>query len=254
MKSATWFWYELSAEDPAAAAAWYPTFLSWKTEAWPDAAMQYTVINTASGGLGGIMVLAPEAKAMGAPPNWMGVVNSEDVDATVARCKELGGAVIAGPFDIPTVGRYAVLADPTGAVFAVLAASGEGEIPSNQELGRVSWNELWSSDPDAAFTFYAALFGWVETGTMDMGPSGLYRMYGLTAGGPSLGGIMKKMPEQPVSAWAFYFNVADVASALETVKSTGGTVVFGPHEVPGGGKMGMCLDPQGAVFAVYAHG
>jgi hypothetical protein len=250
----TWFWYELMTTDPTAATGFYAGLLGWKTEAYPDPGMQYTVVSTAAGGLGGIATLSAEAKAMGVPPNWMGVVRVSDTDAAAGRCKELGGAVHVGPFDIPNVGRYAVLADPTGAAFSVLQPAGpDGDTPTTLELGRVSWNELWTSDCDAAWAFYQAMFGWVETGKMDMGPQGVYRMYGLPDGKTSLGGIAARMPEQPANAWIYYFNVADIVACAAALQSAGGRVIMGPHDVPGG-KILIAMDPQGAVFAAYSHG
>ena len=56
----------------------------------------------------------------GAPPAWLGYVVVEDCDATFAKAKELGAHVIVPPNDIETVGRFAVVADPQGAVFAFI--------------------------------------------------------------------------------------------------------------------------------------
>lgn len=246
----TWGWYELLTSDPSAALAFYQPLLGWTSEPFPDPAMAYTVLRSPSGTLGGATALDP---AKGVPPAWVGVVYVKDADSSVARARELGGTVIEGPFDIPEVGRYAVLADPTGAAFSILQVPADGTPPDRDGLGRVSWHELCSSDPDAAWAFYAGLFGWVATGTMDMGPAGTYQMYGEAGQERSMGGIMRKMPEQPVSAWCFYFNVADAAAAAEGIRARGGTVLFGPHDVPGGGKMVMAQDPQGAVFATYTH-
>ena len=192
---------------------------------------------------------------MGAPPHWLGVVGVADTDAIVGRARALGAKVYAGPFDIPGVGRYAILADPTGATFAVLAPEGEDQAaPDRLELGRVSWNELWSSDPEAAWAFYRELFAWEERGTMDMGPQGTYRMYGEPGAERSLGGIAGLMPGQPASAWCFYMNVDDVDTAVNRIREAGGTVVMEPMDVPGGGRMMMALDPLGACFAAYSHG
>jgi hypothetical protein len=53
------------------------------------------------------------------PPNWTTYIGTQDVDATVARAKELGATVINGPMDVPNAGRFAIITDPTGAVFGV---------------------------------------------------------------------------------------------------------------------------------------
>lgn len=246
----TWFWYELMTTDPVAAAAFYTELLGWKAEPFPDSAMNYTVVSSASGGIGGIMTHSAEAKAMGAPPAWMGVVHVADAAAVAGQVAALGGTVLVGPFPIPNVGTYGVFADPTGAVFGVLQPTGPDGDDSRSEAGRVCWNELWSSDVKKALGFYQALFGWVETGSMDMGPAGTYHMYG-TSPENSLGGAAAKMPEQPMSAWAHYFVVTDIDAAAATIKRLGGNVFMGPHDVPGG-RIVMATDPQGAVFALHA--
>lgn len=248
----TWIWYELMTSDPAAALAFYQPLVGWRAELFPGS--DYQVVSSASGGVGGVMKLPDNLVAMHIPPHWMGVIAVPDVDAAAAKCTALGGRVNAPPFDIPNVGRYAVLADPTGAAFAVMTPMGEGTMPSRQELGRFSWNELWTDDPDAAWAFYQAMFGWVETGTMDMGGHGTYRMYGKSAEDGSLGGIARRMPDQPVSAWMFYVNVPDAGAALAGTRAAGGRAIMGPQPVPDGGAMGIAMDPQGAVFAVYSHG
>jgi predicted enzyme related to lactoylglutathione lyase len=53
-----------------------------------------------------------------------------------------------------------------------------------------------------------------------------------------------------VPAWLFYVNVAKIDAATERVRTAGGTVLNGPHEVPGGSWVVQCLDPQGAMFAL----
>lgn len=251
----TWIWHELMTIDTAAGAEFYSKLLGLKAEAWADPAMNYTMFSSASGGMGGVAELPAEARAMGAPPHWMGVVGVASAANTIARAAELGGTLVAGPMPVPGVGIYAVLADPTGAAFSIMQSDSadSGPTPDPKDLGRVSWNELWSSDPEKAWAFYSELFGWVETGTMDMGPGGLYRMYGTTREGQSLGGLAQKMPEQPVSAWAFYFNVANADAALQAATGLGGKPVMGPMDVPGGGRIAMAVDPQGAHFAVYSH-
>jgi predicted enzyme related to lactoylglutathione lyase len=104
-----------------------------------------------------------------------------DIEVTLTQATELGGSVLAPVTDMPGVGRFAVLADPTGAAFSVLQPADPGGPTDRNEVGRFSWHELWTSDPDAAWTFYRQLFGWVETGTMEMGPGVLYRMFGRSA-------------------------------------------------------------------------
>jgi predicted enzyme related to lactoylglutathione lyase len=154
--------------------------------------------------------------------------------------------------DIPNAGKFAVLMDPQGAAFAVYSSdqeSPESAWPPN--VGEFSWHELATTDREAAFDFYAALFGWEKTEAMDMGEAGIYQMYG--GGGTTLGGMFNKPAEMPGPPfWLFYIRVPDVEIAVEKVMVLGGQVVNGPMEVPGGDKVAQCLDPQGAAFALHS--
>jgi predicted enzyme related to lactoylglutathione lyase len=117
-------------------------------------------------------------------------------------------------------------------------------------VGHFSWHELATTDPEAAFAFYADLFGWEKTSAMDMGPMGVYQMFG--PGGVPFGGIYRKPAEQPgPPAWLHYARVPDTNAAVETVRQKGGQVLNGPMEVPGGDMVAMILDPQGGPSAVH---
>ena len=89
---------------------------------------------------------------------------------TVKQAVDLGARVLVPPTDIPTVGRFAVLADPHGAVFAVFTP--DVEAPGHEgeaQLREFSWHELATHDYPAAFRFYERLFGWEKSDAMDMG-------------------------------------------------------------------------------------
>ena len=239
-------WYDLMTTDPAAAQDFYTKVIGWGTETWEGAEEPYDMWTNARGPLGGVMQLPEEARAQGAPPHWLAYIAVEDVDATVAKATELGGNVLMPPMDIPEVGRFAVLADPAGAVIAAFRPEGEAPGPDGMPgVGEMSWHELMTDDYNSAFEFYAALFGWEKTTAMDMGEAGVYQMYGRGVGG-DLGGMMNRPPEVPVSCWTFYTRVEDIDETIGRVTDNGGTVLNGPMDVPGGDKVAQCLDPQGA--------
>jgi predicted enzyme related to lactoylglutathione lyase len=201
--------------------------------------------------IGGIMPLADEARQMGAPPHWMAYIGTPDTDATVARAQELGARLMAGPMDIPTVGRFAVLLDPFGAVFAAFTPEEgpEGDkLAAATGIGHFTWKELMTRNAVEALAFYGELFGWEQMSEMDMGPEGVYRMYGV--GGDMLGGMMDAGEGRPV-AWLYYARVPSIEDALLRVRDNGGTVLHGPMEVPGGDLVAQCMDPQGAAFALH---
>ena len=156
------------------------------------------------------------------------------------------------PTDIPGAGRFAVLADPQGAVFAVHASQEEGPSPAGPpRSGEFSWHELATTDHEGAYEFYADLFDWEKQEAMDMGGGWMYQIYG-RAGAP-LGGMFNKTAEMPgPPMWLYYIKVDSVDEAVERVKELGGQVLNGPMEVPGGDRIAQCMDPQGAVFALHS--
>lgn len=246
-------WYELMTSDPAAAIDFYRDVVGWGTQEWEGGENPYTMWTAGDAPIGGVMELPPEAVAAGAPPHWVAYIGTPDVDATLARARDLGANVLWGPLDVPEVGRMAGLADPQGAVFAIYTPANEspeeGDAPPSP--GHFSWHELAADDWEAAWAFYSDLFGWQKTDAMDMGEGNMYQMYGL--GGPRpLGGMFDRPPEVPVACWTLYAMVPDVDAAVEATKARSGRVLNGPMEVPGGDFIAQCMDPQGAAFAVHA--
>jgi predicted enzyme related to lactoylglutathione lyase len=94
------------------------------------------------------------------------------------------------------------------------------------------------------------LFGWEKTSALDRGDAGTYQMFGRN--GVALGGMYSKTPDMPgPPSWLHYILVDDVHRAVDTVNTSGGLVISGPMEVPGGNWIATCADPQGARFAVH---
>ena len=164
-----------------------------------------------------------------------------------------GGHVHRGPEDIPAVGRFAVVSDPQGALIYLFKGLGEAPtaLPPSTP-GTIGWRELHAADWEAAFGFYAMLFGWTKGDALDMGPMGTYQLFAI--GGVMAGGMMTRMDPGHAPSWLYYFNVADIDGAIGRVKEHGGQIVHGPSQVPGGSWIAHGLDPQGAMFAVVAPG
>ena len=237
-------WHELMTEDTMAAARFYTTVVGWTTEAWPQDP-SYTMFSAGRRPMAGLMVLPEEARNMGAPPNWLTYVGASDVDATVFRAVGLGGSVLVLPKDISNVGRFAVLRDPQGAVFAVITMTSAPPPPDGAPpVGDFSWHELATTNPEAACAFYERLFGWRKTESMDMGPAGTYQMFGLGSG--SVGGIFSKPSQMPgPPAWLPYIRVEDSKQVAALAGALGGRIVNGPMEVPGGGWIAQGLAARG---------
>lgn len=116
-------WCELATADPAKATEFYGSLFGWTFDNMDMGTGAYHVAKVGDAAIGGVCGFAPDAPQV---PMWGAYVTVADCDKTVAQCKALGGSVCAGPFDVPTVGRMAVLQDPQGAVFNVMAYSMPG--------------------------------------------------------------------------------------------------------------------------------
>ena len=243
-------WYELYTTDLDAAAAFYQHVVGWQSHSLPMPGMDYRMFRSRQGNNSGMMILPEEAKAMGAPPHWLGYICVEDVDAAHANATALGARTYAGPMDVPGTGRFVILADPQGATTAFFQPEGTpAAMHDRVQHGEFGWHELMTSDPAAALAFYQQFVPWQEQQQMDMGPDGLYHIFGLGAD-HMLGGMMRRPQSMPVSAWGYYIGVEDLDAAMGRVQTGGGQVVHGPMEVPGGARVVNCLDPQGAFFSL----
>jgi hypothetical protein len=252
-------WADLLTTDPVAAQSFYTKVTGW-TVAGSDARQSYRVWENRGTGIGGVTSLPDNLRETGAPPHWLPYIGVSSVAETAARTKALGGAVHVEPRDIPSVGRFAVLGDLQGVVFAVLTpprAQPDNDGPS--AIGEFSWHELMTTDHEKAFDFYHDLFGWEKTGDFDMGPDGTYQLYGREGSAAAgsdhaypLGGMFNK-PDAVAgpAAWILYVKVEDIEKSKETVEREGGRIVNGPMEVPGGDWIVQCTDPQGGFFALH---
>jgi predicted enzyme related to lactoylglutathione lyase len=116
--------------------------------------------------------------------------------------------------------------------------------------GTFYWNELATSDAEAARAFYTALVGW-KTQDMPMGDGRTYTMW-LVGGQPSGGMFPAKdgsaFGERP--CWLAYIMVDDVDATAAKVEGLGGTVLEPPGDIPDVGRIAVIADPQGAPVAL----
>jgi predicted enzyme related to lactoylglutathione lyase len=256
--ASTFIWYELMTPDPEAAIDFYSQVVGWTAAPHPGAEAgggKYMVLSTDGVGVGGVFELSEEMKANGLAPMWVGYIGVADADSVAKRIEAAGGSIHKGPDDIPGVGRFAMVADPGGALFYILAPlPREGSPPQLEKYatGTGGWHELYAGQGEkAAFDFYSGLFGWETLSEMDMGPMGSYRIFGVD--GERLGGMMDKPAQLPQSVWGFYFTTPNIDAAAERVTASGGIVRMGPMEVPDGSWIIQCADPQGGVFSMVSR-
>lgn len=108
-------WGELATRDAAASSAFYGKVFGWKSKTGDPA---YTEIHLDGQPFGGMLTMTAEME--GVPPHWSPYFAVDDCDAKVEKAKSLGANTCVPPQDIPNVGRFAVMADPQGAVFSII--------------------------------------------------------------------------------------------------------------------------------------
>lgn len=238
-------WYELCTRDLDAAQDFYGKVIGWTAAPFgPESGNDYRIWSMGSAGVGGLMPL-PD----GMPQSfWIGYIGVPDCDAAVEKAQSAGAAVHR-IIDMPEVGKIALLGDPQGVGYAMIQGYSDrkSEAFDQSRSGHGNWHELHSSDAPAAFDYYAGQYGWTRGQTMPMGPAGDYQLFQVE--GVDVGGIMPVQNGRPPN-WLYYFGVDDVEDAAERIRTHGGTVLNGPHEVPGGAWIVQFADPQGAVAAV----
>jgi predicted enzyme related to lactoylglutathione lyase len=238
-------WHDLLTPNPAGAHEFYGKVLGWKKQAW-DQDPSYEMFAAPSGPIGGTV----DARAV--TPHWLPYIGTTDVDATLETATGLGARVVSAPEALPNGGRYATLADPQGATFGIHASSAAHGPETAPQFGEFSWHELATNvAPGVAFGFYAQLFAWDEITQYDMGPMGMYLIFGRN--GKQLGGMFDKGSEaKPGSAyWLGYVSVKDLEGTIERAKTARGSVLTGPMDVPGGDRIATLMDPHGTFFALH---
>ncbi len=248
-------WYDNWTNDRKAAERFYTNAIGWRTEPFGEGPDPYVMWMTPSGPIGGIGPVPPAPDGSPGHPLWTGFISVEDADATAQRARQLGGEIVTPGTDIPDVGRFAVIRDPQGALVALIASNNPGEPPDLMAPQGVCWHELHTTDHEAAARFYTELFGWEKGEVMDMGPDGPYAMYRYpgAAEDRAFGAMFEGATRQGMPAhWLYYFNVEAIEPALTRIRAGGGQVIAGPMNVPGGGRIAPCLDPQGAAVAVFS--
>jgi predicted enzyme related to lactoylglutathione lyase len=243
-------WHQLMTRDVPGAKNFYSKLVGWKTMPWPlDPA--YTVCHADVGPVAGIMEIPAEVPA-DVPPHWVQYIGTRDVDATADAAVRAGGSVMKPPSDMQGAGRYAVLKDPHGAMFAIIdPENARPEDPGPPAAGTFAWHELATTDHEAAFAFYSGLFGWDALQRMDMGPNGIYLIFGqngVQRGGMYIPSANTQMPP----SWMPYASVANADKGNELANSIGARTLAGPMDVPGGSRIVCLMDPSGAAFSIVS--
>lgn len=238
-------WAELGTTDVAAAGEFYGRLLGWTPEADPNPeASGYTMQLLA----GDPVAAAGPVHGEGQPVAWTVSIAVADAEETAAKVGAAGGSVLAPPMDVFDLGRFALIADPSGAVLSLWQAGTFAGASRLNEPGTLCWTELRTPDPESALAFYPEVFGWTVT------PGEGYTQFGVD--GQDFGGLLPMgddFPEGIPPHWALYFGVDDVDTAAARATELGAVVHVPGTDIPGTGRFAVLTDPQGAAFAIYAQ-
>lgn len=235
---------ELNTSDMDGAKRFYGELLGWTAFDVPSAAGGYSLMQVDGKDVAGLH------RSGRGEPSWLCYVAVDSTDRVAARAVELGGTQVVAPFDVPGVGRMAMIEDPARATFALWEARGMIGARLGDQCGAPCWYELLTHDLAAAGRFYSGLFGWsaLEKTIETVGP---YTTLG--NGDQSAAGMMSIRKEwgEVAPRWQVYFAVDDCELAARQSAALKGRVIAGPIDVPGVGQFAVLADPSDAVFVVF---
>ncbi|MFD8967643.1 VOC family protein [Streptomyces sp. NPDC059568] len=242
-------WIDLMVPDQQAALDFYRDLFGWQGEPGPAVFGGYATCTMRGKPVAGIMTAMAPNDQPPPPPSWTSYFATADAAATQSAISANGGTVLAPVMDVGNLGRMLIAADPQGAVFGAWQAV---EFPGAQlvnEPGSLVWNQLSTSDPEAAGTFYRAALGLNVAPMPEMPEFTGFQVKGRTVGGLQ---SMENLPEGIPPHWLAHFAVDDTDSTVDALVRAGGSVMVPAFDMEKVGRMAILQDPQGAVFAVVA--
>jgi uncharacterized protein len=237
---------ELVTPDLAASKTFYGGLFSWTFRDVQVGAVRYTEGSLDGRPVAG-MAYRPIRSGERRQPAWLSFVAVADVDAVKKAALQQGGRSLLEPRDVPGRGRIAVLADPQGAVFGVMASTSGDPPEESVGSGEWIWASLYTSDPDVAGSFYQTLFDYEVFEAPEAGDD----QHLILASGGYARASANPLPAAGAHAhWINFVKVDDAARMAARVVALGGKVLLTPRDDRHGGKIAIVADPQGAPFGL----
>lgn len=238
-------WYDIMAVDEAATNPFYSALFGWEFSDDPRPNDGYRMVMFEGKGLGGSLPW----KAESGRSAWMGYIQITGIEAMVERARALGATIFVDLMEIPDVGKFAVLDDPTGAALYLYEVAPEFRAPDNgydRGPGNIIWNELITNDIARASAFYRDIAGWE---LVPMTPDPLGYTVAKVDGDP-VAGIFQPAAPPEVSTWILSVNTADIDATIAETLELGGKVIHPANTVPGIGRTAWIADPTGGVIGL----
>ncbi len=238
-------WRDLVTEQPDAVKPFYAALFGWEFEEARALGAPYTLIKSGGQYIAGISRTQrrlPEQPVS----QWLSFMSVADVDRAAEQTRAAGGSVVAGPLDLPNIGRGAVVLDPDGAPLGLLRSRiGDPVDTPEPALHRFLWTEHLSRNPQASADFYAALVGF-EVRKLDFGG----RSYWVLVKGRERAGLLRNPIAVDRPIWLASVRVADPAASAARAAQLGGRVLLAPRGELRNHSLALIADPSGAVLAL----
>lgn len=244
-------WHDLMTTNVEQSLRFYgDLFPEWNIETIPMGEHTYYKIFVGDLSFGGFVGM--EATARGPRTHWIGYVGVSDCDETMMRCQQHGGRVAVPAFNVPGIGKFAVIQDPQGAIVKPFQMQTPIELSKSPSVGHLCWNELHTNDEDGSRRFYQSVFGWsaVENRIPGSGSHTIFR-----AGERKVAGCVP-LPDgfDASPAWLTYIYADDVECRVDKAESLGAQTYVPPRPFYGSGRFSVLADSNGAAFAIYSLG
>ncbi|MGI9611286.1 MAG: VOC family protein [Acidimicrobiales bacterium] len=240
-------WADLATSDVVAAECFYREVFGWAVTSAETSMGDFYVGSVGDRDVAG-MIAQPQEMA-GAPSVWTSFFYVDDLDDTIDLISAAGGTVLQKPAELPDGTRVGVVADPCGAMFALISGRPQPGPYLSPIVGAIGWFELMTNDPQTAEAFYGTVFGWTAS-TDDVGGTP-YTVFSLDD--THVAGMIKTPANLPASdapdTWSVYFNVGDCDATAKLTTENGGQAILPPTDTPMG-RFAVLADPQGAVFQI----
>jgi predicted enzyme related to lactoylglutathione lyase len=241
-------WRSLRTTDARAAVAFYREVIGWEVK-YGD---EFWTLSSVRGPLGGISQISQDDIKKGVAPHWVPAVAVADVDAAAKKVLEADGKVFVGPKLGSNGIRFAVVGDPSGSVIDLLPISPGAALHDSTELGDFFRVLLTTGDDGAKVqSFLERVFDWQVLTVRASDPAWLPGRYVTMAREGTEVASVRFVPGEERSWWLFHVEVPDLDAAVARATEAGGSVWFGPAQMPDGGRIVELVDPQGARFGLH---
>jgi len=239
-------WIDLMSGDPEGSRKFYGSLFDWTFEVGGPETGHYGMCRLGGKNVAGIGGKPPGAQI---PTAWTPYLATDDLDKTLAKVAEAGGAVMMPAMDVMDQGRMAIITDSTGGAIGLWQAKLHNGMQRVSEPGAFAWTELNTRDMKKAADFFVKVFGY-EAKKLE-GPMEYTTLHHPGEKTPVAGLLQmdQNWPKEIPPHWMVYFAVTDVDATLDKVKSLGGKVCVPPFDSPYG-RISVIEDAQGGMVSL----